>query len=151
MGYPTNIAIFTPKVNNVDKVVADDVNVIYTEVTEIEKHLGVGGAAYSSGWGTGTFSTSITNWYSNGGLKARIQNIENGLIVAYNATSTITSNAGGSTITPSTAATVGLTIKAQANQTAYLINFTDNAGTTSLARVEQDGRFVASVISGGTA
>ena len=151
MAYP-NITLFTPKVNNQSKVVAEDVNVLYTEVTEIEKHLGQGGVAYGANWGvSSTLNTSITDWYSNGGLKARIQNIENGLLVAYNKGQVSISNQGGSIITPSTASVVGLTVQAAASQTGHLLNFLNSAGTTSLARVEKDGRFVASVISGGTA
>lgn len=151
MGYPNDIKSFTFKVNNVDKVVADDVNALYTEVTEIEKHLGVGGAAYGTGsWGSGGFSTSITNWYDNGGLKARLQNIEAGVLPAYNAISTIVSNLGGSTINISGAGVVGLTVKAAASPTANLLNITDNSNN-SLVRVEKDGRLVAFVIDGGTA
>jgi hypothetical protein len=152
MGYPNDIKSFTFKVNNVDKVVADDVNVIYTEVTEIEKHLGVGGAAYGTGsWGSGGFSTSITNWYDNGGLKARLQNIEAGVLPAYNAISTIVSNLGGSTINISGTAVVGLKIKSAAGTvTGNLLNITDNSDN-SLVRVEPSGRLVAYVIDGGTA
>ena len=151
MGYPNDIKSFTFKVNNVDKVVADDVNVLYTEVTEIERHLGEGGAAYGSGaWGSGSFSTAITNWYDNGGLKARLQNIEAGLLPAYNAIGTIVSNLGGSTINISAASVVGVTVKGAASQTAHLINFT-NSSNTSVARVEKDGRLVAYIIDGGTA
>ena len=151
MGYPNDIKSFTFKVNNVDKVVADDVNALYTEVTEIEKHLGVGGAAYGTGsWGSGGFSTLITNWYDNGGLRARLQNIEAGVLPAYNAVATIVSNLGGSTVNISSASTVGLTIKAASSQTSHLLNLTDS-NNNSLARVEKDGRFVAYVIDGGTA
>jgi hypothetical protein len=151
MGYPNDIKTFTFKVNNVDKVVADDVNVLYTEVTEIERHLGVGGAAYGSGsWGSGTFSTSTTNWYDNGGLKARLQNIEAGVLPAYNAIGTIVSNLGGSTINTSGAGVVGLTIKAASTPTVNIFNVTDSSNNSHI-RVTSQGRFVATLIDGGTA
>ena len=85
MAYPTSIKSFTFKRNNIDKVVADDVNSAYLEITEIERQLGgittgTGGIGVTtSTWGTGTFGTGITNWYSNDGLAARLKNIEAGL------------------------------------------------------------------------
>jgi len=88
MAYPTSIKSFTFKRNNIDKVVADDVNSAYTEIVEIQRQLGgittgVGGIGVTtSTWGTGTFGTTITNWYSNDGLAARLKNIEAGLYQA---------------------------------------------------------------------
>jgi len=88
MGYPSSIKSFTFKRNNIDKVIADDINTAYTEITEIERQLGgitttSNGVAnvgvVKSDWGNGTFSTSISNWYSNDGLGARLKNIEAGL------------------------------------------------------------------------
>jgi hypothetical protein len=88
MAYPSSIKSFTFKRNNIDKVIADDVNLAYTEITEIERQLGgitttSGGSAgvgvVKSDWGVGTFGTGITNWYSNDGLAARLKNIEAGL------------------------------------------------------------------------
>ena len=79
--YPNATAVFTYKVDNQDKVVAADVNILYDEVTEIEKQLGAGGVATSATWGSGTLTTSTVDWYNNGGLRARLQNIENGIYV----------------------------------------------------------------------
>lgn len=77
--YPDNIKSFTRKINNVDIVVANDVNAAYDEIEEVQRQLGVGGVT-TSAWGTGTFSTSTTNWYgTNGGLKGRLTNIEKGV------------------------------------------------------------------------
>lgn len=78
MTYPTSVKIFTAKRNNLDKVVAEDVNVAYVQITEIEKQLGAGGVVTST-WGTGSYSTVTSNWYSVGGLKARLTNIEAGI------------------------------------------------------------------------
>jgi hypothetical protein len=83
VAYPSEIKSFTFKRNNIDKVVADDVNVLYTEVTAIEQQLGGVGSGgigvTTSTWGTGTFSTSVANWFVNDGLAARLKNIEAGL------------------------------------------------------------------------
>ena len=85
MPYPNSIQSFTFKRNNIDKVVADDVNSAYTEITEIQRQLGgvvSGGIGVTtSTWGTGTFGTTISNWLSAGrdGLAERLANIEAGL------------------------------------------------------------------------
>ena len=90
--YPGGIASFTRKTDNVDTVIASDVNIIYDEVEEIERQLsGVnnpsfGGAlATSSVWGSGTMITNRTDWYQFGGLAGRIQNIEYGVYKAVTA------------------------------------------------------------------
>lgn len=85
MTYPTSIKSFSFKRNNIDKVIADDVNSAYTEITEIQRQLGgvvSGGIGVTtSTWGTGTFGTTISNWLSAGrdGLAERLANIEAGL------------------------------------------------------------------------
>jgi hypothetical protein len=92
MPYPTTITPFVYKRNNVDKVIADDINLAYTDIIEIERQLGEGGVTVST-WGTGTFTSSTSNWYSSGGLKSRLQNIEAGLYQAL-----VTGNIKGTTI-----------------------------------------------------
>jgi hypothetical protein len=85
MPYPASIQSFTFKRNNVDKVVADDVNSAYTEITEIQRQLGgvaSGGIGVTtSTWGTGTFVYNVSNWLAAGkdGLAQRLANIESGL------------------------------------------------------------------------
>jgi hypothetical protein len=85
MPYPTSIQSFTFKRNNIDKVVADDVNSAYTEITEIQRQLGgvaSGGIGVTtSTWGTGTFVYNVSNWLAAGkdGLAQRLANIESGL------------------------------------------------------------------------
>jgi hypothetical protein len=77
--YPDELKTFTKKQDNVDTVVANDVNLAYSEIEEIVRQLGIGGVT-TSAWGTGTFTTSTTTWYgANGGLKGRLTNIEKGL------------------------------------------------------------------------
>ena len=76
--YPSSIKNFTYRVDNQDKVIASDVNVSYDEIVAIETQLGTGGVASNSGWG-GAFDTTTTDWSNSGGLRARLQNIENGV------------------------------------------------------------------------
>jgi hypothetical protein len=87
--YPGGIASFTRKIDNVDTVIASDVNVLYDEVEEIERQLsGVnngsfgGSIATSNSWGSGNLNVSRTDWYQYGGLAGRIQNIEYGVYKA---------------------------------------------------------------------
>ena len=141
--YPLSIAPFTPRVNLQDLVRAEDVNVVYDEIVAIETQLGVGGVATSPTWGSGTFSTVVTN---HGSLRARLENIEAGV---YSGVLQRVSTLGGSTITPSSASTKGLIIKAASGQTAALLEFQNSSGTAT-GVVSAAGAFVG-VIDGGTA
>jgi hypothetical protein len=78
--YPGAIPAFPRKTDNVDKVIANDVNLVYIEVEEIANQLGVGGVtARSTSWGTSAAVVNRPDWYSFGGLSARLDNIENSL------------------------------------------------------------------------
>jgi hypothetical protein len=90
--YPGGIASFTRRIDNVDKVVANDVNVLYDEVEEIERQLsGINNASFggsiatSPSWGTGTINMTRTDWYQFGGLSGRINNLEYGVHKALTA------------------------------------------------------------------
>ena len=140
--YPTSTVSFTEKVNLVDIVNANDVNVVYREVTAIAADLGTGtGLRYSPTWTASGFATTTT-W---SGLSARLANIEKGLYTAY---SYYTDKRGGSTIQPSASGTVGLIIAGHASQTADLFKVTDSSGTT-FAKINSSGTLTAT-ISGGT-
>lgn len=76
--YPTSVKNFTYKIDNKDKVISDDVNTAYDEITAVQSQLGVGGVVTST-WATGTFNTSRTDWTNFNGLKGRLSNIETGL------------------------------------------------------------------------
>jgi hypothetical protein len=81
MVYPAD-GIFNPtyKRDNLDKVIASDVNTVYDEVKSIETHLGVGGVITSDAWGqSGAGFNLRTDWSQFGALRGRLQNIENGL------------------------------------------------------------------------
>lgn len=83
MTYPNTATVYVNKQDNIDKVVANDVNILYSEMMGVTKELGTdgfSGVAKGMPWGTGTaFSDSTADWTSSGGLKARLQNIESGL------------------------------------------------------------------------
>jgi hypothetical protein len=91
--YPGGIASFDRRRDNVDTVIASDVNVIYDELEEVERQLsGVNNASFgksiatSETWGSGSIITNRTDWYQYGGLAGRVQNLEYGV---YNAITAI--------------------------------------------------------------
>lgn len=77
--YPDNVKQWTPRTDNVDKVVAADVNSAYDEITAIESQLGQGGVTTSDWNGDTVFATTTTNWEPVGGLNGRLLNIEAGV------------------------------------------------------------------------
>lgn len=80
--YPDNIKQWASRTDNVDKVVAADVNTAYDEITAIETELGKNGVTTSDWFGSTVFSTSTTSWLNSGGLNARLLNIEAGVLKA---------------------------------------------------------------------
>lgn len=115
--YPENAVSFgSPRVDLVNSVLAEDVNILYREVTAIASDLGAGsmgsgtpGLRYSSAWGVGSFSSTTTTW---SGLQARLQNIEKGLYQAYYNRVDLKGTANFNTIQSVDANTIGLSIKA---------------------------------------
>jgi hypothetical protein len=77
--YPSSIKSFVYRVDNQDKVMAADVNSAYDEILAIESQLGVGGVASRSSGFTSIFDSTTFDWTNKGGLRARIENIENGV------------------------------------------------------------------------
>jgi hypothetical protein len=139
--YPNTIKVWTPVVNLQSLVVAEDVNTVYEELEAVQRQLGAaGGVATSAVWGTsGDLNTSTTNW---GSLRARLQNIENGVFFAV-------SRRGASVIQPSEVSRVGLTIRAATGQTANLFELR-NASNQVVANWSAAGAFTGT-IDGGTA
>jgi hypothetical protein len=137
--YPSTIKNFIQKVDNTDPVVANDVNVVYDEVTSIQTVIGT--LPTASSW-SGSFNQVTSDWVT---VSGRIQNIEYGLNEAYN---NFTDKRGGSTITPSSATVIGVTIKAASGQTANLTNWR-NSSNTVVTSVTKDGWIAA--IDGGDA
>jgi len=83
--YPDNIKQFSLRTDNVDKVVAADVNSAYDEITAIQNQLGQGGVTTSDWNGPTVFATTTTSWLGTaGGLNKRLLNIEAGVKKAVN-------------------------------------------------------------------
>ena len=142
--YPSNIINFGPdKVNTVDLVIANDPNTLRAEVVAVETAIGVSPSVSTS-------AATSSPWYNDGRdystIVGRLSNIEVG-IVADTHTQYV-KNTGGSTITPSTTSTVGLTIKATSGQSANLQEWKDSSGNVG-AYVDSLGNFSAVNVAGG--
>jgi hypothetical protein len=135
--YPTTTKTFVDRVDNTSPVVAADVNAAYAEITAIQSTVGTTPAS-TLGW-SGTFDQTTTDFTT---VKARIQNAEYGLDVAYN--QRVKTN-GGSTIS-SSSSTIGLVM--QTTGTGNLVNFKNTSGTI-VTSVSKDG--IINAIDGGTA
>jgi len=133
--YPASIKGFTTKADFVDTVLAVTVNDLQNEVAALEANIGTY-ITTSSGW-VGSFDQVTTTWST---LKDRLTNIEYGLNTAYN---TSTSTSGGSIIQASGTGTIGLTIKAAANQTADLLELQTSDGTI-VSKVDASGNIYTS-------
>ena len=84
--YPSSIKSFTYRVDNQDKVIASDVNVAYDEIVAVEEQLGAGGvASRTTDWGSSAMNMSIKDWTNLGGLRARLENLENGIYASNTA------------------------------------------------------------------
>jgi hypothetical protein len=143
--YPDNIVSFTNKVDVTDAVVANDVNVVYAEVIAIAAELGLKPSQRTnSTWNTTWTNSGNTKWLD---VKSRLDNVEDG---AHRANYYLVSNAGGTTITPSSASTVGLKVTATTSQTANLFEARANGATDPTTLVDKDGKFITLVIDGGS-
>lgn len=139
--YPASIQTFptkNPRIDNSSPVMADDVNLIYVEVTALESILGT---TPNVGSWSGSFDGVTTNW-SN--VSSRLTNIEAGVKTAYNDR---VKSTGGSFIAPSSS-TVGLTVSAASGATANLLELKNSSGTVVTA-VSPDGYILT--IDGGSA
>lgn len=147
MVYPvdTDSLKYAFRTDNKDKVVANDVNVLYTEVTTIEGQLGAGGVITSEWSQDGSAWTTATSIWPS--LKDRLKNIEDGLVKGW---VTSVKNVGGSIITSSTSSTIGLTVKSAPSNTVDVFKVV-NSDNTVLANVNKDGKFTAILIDGGGA
>jgi len=111
--YPASVKTFTRKRDLLDIVLAADINLVYDEVTAMQTIMGTF-PSVNLGWDSGSFDQSTLSWPN---IRTRIQNIEYGLFQAFNDR---VKSSGGSILTPATASTIGLTIKAAASQSANL-------------------------------
>ena len=132
--YPSQVVNFgLDKINNVDLIQAADPNTLRAEVVAIETALGASPSL-------STTASSGGSWYNDGRdfgtVIARLANIEIGVVADVH--TQYVKVAGGSTLTPASASTVGLTIAAASNQTADLMRWQSPSGTT-VTRVGGDG------------
>jgi hypothetical protein len=125
--YPSAIRSFTPKVDLVDTVFADHVNILQDETRAIEVSLGT--TLLSSSY-SGVFAQTAT-WSS---LSSRLANIEAGLVTGVTGSPYFRKT--GDTITPASG-TVAISAKTTAGS-ANLIE-TRNAANTLRFNVDFDG------------
>jgi len=125
--YPSAIRSFTPKVDLVDTVFADHVNVLQDETRALQVSLGTSLLASSY---SGTFAQTAT-WPS---LSARLSNIEFGLVTGVTGSPYFRKT--GDTITPPSG-TVAIAAKTTAGS-ANLVE-TRNAANTLRFNVDFDG------------
>lgn len=130
--YPGSIKAFNRRRDLLDIIQAVDINQTYDEITAMQTTLGTTLLSkVESQWTSGVFSAG-TSWAT---FRERVENIESGVYTAVNARVNTT---GGSTITPSTASTVGLVLQAASSQTADLLQLKTASGTT-VTKVDKDG------------
>jgi hypothetical protein len=125
--YPTSVRTFTNKVDIVDTIFADHVNVIQDELRATQSSLGTTllGSTY-----TGTFAQTTT-WLS---LSSRLSNIEAGLVSGVVGSPYFKKS--GDNISPASGS-VGLTLKTTAGSTNLLE--ARNAANTLRFNVDYDG------------
>ena len=124
--YPSSLKVFQPKTNITDTVEAAHVNSLQEETAAIQSTLGVSPQISSTPSPSGTF-ISTTNTFSS--LGARLNNIETGVVSDSHTQYIRKTSDSANTITPGTAATKGIVIKATSGQTANLTEWQDSSGT----------------------
>jgi hypothetical protein len=129
--------------NGVDIVDADDVNLVYTELTAVAETLGLTPATRSAAWSSTAFTTATTSF---GTVGARIKNAEDGVQVIT--ASAVTKAGATNVITPSGTSTVNLAVKAQTSQTANVFEARDSSDAVGTA-INASGYIVT--IDGGSA
>lgn len=131
------------QVDGTSTVNAQDVNLVYDELTAVAATLGTTPATRSSAWSSTSFNTSTTEFSTVG---ARIKNVEDGVQVITGAAVT---TAGNKTITVASDANIGLVLKAKSGQTGNLIEFRASGSDTPVTAIDPSGHIVA--IDGGSA
>jgi hypothetical protein len=130
--YPGAAIQFTYKQNYTDTVIAEDVNTAYDEIISLGSTIGTNPTTNDSLSVLSSYVATSVTWPT---LKARIQNIENGVYTAFN---NRVSTAGGSTITSGGTGTVGLVVKATSGQTVDILQTQKSDGTVTF-KVDKNG------------
>lgn len=120
--YPGSIREFQSKANTTDIIDASHPNLLQDEVTAVQTVLGT--LPQVSTTPSGTFTSVTTDF---GTVSARLANIERGIVSDTH--SQYVKNAGGSTIVNTAAATVPLTVKGAASQSANLQEWKTSDGS----------------------
>ncbi|CAB5219667.1 hypothetical protein UFOVP221_112 [uncultured Caudovirales phage] len=153
---PTYNSVGIPRVDGTSVINAIDVNSLYAETQQVATYLGQNPHIRSSGWGTGSFTSTTTF----GNAQSRIANVENGTYLTYNdylsnsAGTRVTTDSisyGTNTIQPAVGATstVNLILKPVASQSVDL--FQAIVGSTVVTKITKDGALWTAVIDGGSA
>jgi predicted phage gp36 major capsid-like protein len=138
--YPTTLPVFYTKTNLTDIVNAQDVNVLYDEVSAIASSVGAIPTTRVNSWGNTSF---VTTPFTT--VAARIENVENGAYIAYNQR---VNTAGGSTIVPTTDV-VAVTLQAATSVTSKNLLEVKNTSGTVIAFISNTGTISANIIDGG--
>jgi hypothetical protein len=126
--YPSQVATFPTHVNITEIIDASHPNNIQGEVVAIESTLGVDPTTSTTPSPSGTFNGTSTTFSS---LKARIDNIETGVVSDAHTQYIRKTGDTANIITPSAITTKGLIVKATSGQTANLQEWQTSGGTAT--------------------
>lgn len=152
--YPVSVKVWSPTdagfnyPEDLKEIVyARHVTTIYDEVTAVQQELGAGAGGIKTSIVDGvTVFDPLTSGRAWPNLRARLSNIEQGVLDGVlRRVRTI----GGSTITPASSSTVGLSVRAAAGQTANLVEIRNSSNVIRTA-FASDG-LLSGVIDGGNA
>ena len=124
--YPSQVATFPTHVNITEIIDASHPNNIQGEVVAIESTLGVDPTTSTTPSPSGTFNGTSTTFST---LKARIDNIETGVVSDAHTQYIRKTGDTANVITPSAITTKGLIVKATSGQTANLQEWQTSGGT----------------------
>lgn len=140
--YPGSIRNFTTKANTVDTIDASHPNLLQEEVTAIESTLGINPNLSTTGSGA---YTNVATSYAT--VSSRLANIENGITGDVH-TQYLKLSGGGVVLSTGTA-TVPLTVRGMASQSANLQEWKNSAGTV-VASISPTGAVFAANVAEAT-
>jgi sporulation protein YlmC with PRC-barrel domain len=126
--YPSQVATFPTHVNITEIIDASHPNNIQGEVVAIESTIGVDPTTSTTPSLSGTFNGTSTTFST---LKARIDNVETGVVSDAHSQYIRKTGDTANIITPSAITTKGLIVKATSGQTANLQEWQTSGGTAT--------------------
>jgi len=126
--YPSQVATFPTHVNITEIIDASHPNNIQGEVIAIESTLGVDPVTSTTPSPSGTFNGTSTTFSS---VKARLDNIETGIVSDAHTQYIRKTGDSANIITPSSISIKGLIVKAASGQTANLQEWQTSGGTAT--------------------